>query len=160
MPWYRIHANHGPGHQSHMEFFDWFDKPLDKKGRKAAWDNRFDTGRYDWPIGGVELMKGLPANVLEDKIAGAENSIKHCTRLLGILRERTASIPVILVQYNFDALRANDQKRSFTARLWSDRTLLANGPSRKQAVANLVRCLNKWNPGKDYRTRDFEVETG
>lgn len=57
MPWYKFHADHGPGHQSHTEFYRFYIEPLDNESRKYVWDELF--GDRDWPIGGTRLVKNV-----------------------------------------------------------------------------------------------------
>lgn len=53
MTWYRFYADHGPGHQSHHDVWEWID------GYEPSPDDLEEIWRghmsgYEWPIGGWE----------------------------------------------------------------------------------------------------------
>lgn len=154
MPWYRIYAHHGPGHQSNAEFYDFYEAKLNPGERQEAWRRRFEfNGNFDSPVGGVKLMKGLPAHILGYKIADTRYALRANATLLKVLKT-TPAIPVIAVRLKFDA-----GKVSFAARLLSDPTVEIRGKTRTRAVRNLIDSLNKGNPRKVFRRKDFEVIT-
>ena len=69
MPWYRIYASHGPGHQSNYEDYSYFERPLTTDAKRRVWEGHAQS--LDCATGGVELARGLPAHILENKIVGA-----------------------------------------------------------------------------------------
>jgi hypothetical protein len=73
MPWYRIYCDSGPGHQSHHEFYRWYDNKLTEVQRKEEWEEAF-SGR-DWPIGDMKLLSALPGDVKQAQIESAERQI-------------------------------------------------------------------------------------
>jgi hypothetical protein len=160
MPWYRIYASHGPGHQSNYEDYFYFERPLTKAAKQLVWEGHAQP--LNWPVGGVERVKGLPAHILESKIVGAEAAIREHTALLEVLKKHTPSIPVIAVRLAPDGVwkaGKRDQKMPFSARLLSDPAIEVYGATRDKAVNLLVRSLNKWNRTKEYRRKNFAVIT-
>jgi hypothetical protein len=85
MPWYKVFADHGPGHQSHTEFYTFERETLKEDSREALWQDHFDTGRYEWPIGGVKLVKKLPEQIRVSKLASYESKLKHDRFMLQVL---------------------------------------------------------------------------
>jgi hypothetical protein len=144
MPWYRIYASHGPGHQSSSEYYRYFAKSLDKAGKKDAWDEIFDDGRHDWPIGDVELCERLPQNVYDEKIAGFQSSIEYANRMLEVMR-KTDTKPVIAVRLEFKPTPTG-QQTGFQARLLAEPAVL--GPikrTRGEAVNALLAVFRREN---------------
>jgi len=154
MPWYRIFANHGPGHQSSDEKFRYFDHVLTAKQRKEEWEEIF-AYNYNYPIGDVELLKGLPEHILTNKIQASKDGIDANKRMLLILAE-TQSIPVIAYKLDFDAMRVQGMNPTiYTARRLSDPSVTARGATKDKAVASLLRALRK--SGKKVSKRDFAI---
>lgn len=141
MPWYRIFASHGPGHQSSSEHYRWFEKELDKQGKEDAWEEIFANERYDWPIGDVEQVRGLPAHILEGKMSGCRSEIAHASKMLGVL-QNTPIIPVIAVRLEFD--HSSGKPESFyEARFYlPEAEGRGRGKTRELAARNLVRQRN------------------
>jgi hypothetical protein len=155
MPWYRIYASHGPGHQSSTEFYRYYSAVLDtKQKRKDAWDEAFDDGRYDWPIGDVELCERLPQHIHDEKVTGFESSIRHAYNMLEVLR-KTDTKPVIAVRLEVKppikqgdtSFKQGDTSFSgFQARLLAEPTVL--GPmkrTRDEAVDALLSVFRREN---------------
>jgi hypothetical protein len=147
MPWYRIFANHGPGHQSTTEYYHWHDKPLvTKEDRKEAWESVFDDPRYDWPIGDVELCERLPQHILDEKIVGFESSIDRAYKMLTVLRE-TPTKPVICVRYEINSDAPDSAITSgYQARLMNEPSVI--GPKRQkkdEAVDALLQMFRREN---------------
>jgi hypothetical protein len=86
MPWYKIFARHGPGHQSNSTFYEWRDRLLDRSGRKALWQDYFANYEYDYPIGQVRLIAKLPEDIHRSKIIGCKANINHSRKLLSVLK--------------------------------------------------------------------------
>ena len=83
MPWYKFSANHGPGHQSHTDHYSYSHRKLTKSEKRDYWESYFEG--KEWPIGGVEIVKVLPAKVHQDLVESCRSSIKHNTGLLEVL---------------------------------------------------------------------------
>jgi hypothetical protein len=152
MPWYRIFANHGPGHQSSTEFYRWYEEALaTKQQREDAWEEAFGDGRYDWPIGDVELCDRLPHHIREQKIEGCRNTIEHARKMLNVLGN-TLTKPVIAVKLvtevvGIDTVKGGNRvKTGFRARLLSEPTV--EGPMRDKrdtAVDALLQRFRREN---------------
>jgi hypothetical protein len=142
MPWYRIFANHGPGHQSSTEFYCWYEKPLDtKEKRKEAWETAFDDVRYDWPIGDVELVDKLPQHIHDEKIASFQLDIAHAYKMLGVLKD-TLTKPVICVR--FEVVPGGEN--GYQARLMDKPDVVGPiKPKRDEAVDALLAVFRREN---------------
>lgn len=141
MPWYRIFASHGPGHQSSSEHYRWFDKELDEQGRKDAWDEIFANERYDWPIGNVDKVKGLPAHILDGKLSNCRSEIEHAKKMIDVL-QNTAIIPVIAVRLEFDHSSGKPESY-YVARFYAPVAEgTGKGKTRELAAKDLVRQRN------------------
>jgi hypothetical protein len=146
MPWYRIYANHGPGHQSSTEFYRWYEKPLDTKDkRKEAWEEEF-AYNYDWPIGDVELCDKLPQHIHDNKIKGFQSDIEHAHRMLDVLRG-TPTKPVICVRFVVKpGLPGKKPTMGFQACLMSEPDVLGPmRPGKDEAVDALLSTFRREN---------------
>lgn len=156
MPWYRIYANHGPGHQSSTEFYRWFEKPLaTKESRKDAWEGIFDDGRYDWPIGDVERVDRLPQHIYDEKVSGYWNSINHAKRMLTVLTN-TKTMPVNAVRFEVVAPKKPGEKpvTGYRARCMPPTPIEGNlRPTRNGAILSLLSKLHVTKDGKSRRAR-------
>ena len=83
--WYKIYADHGPGHQSHTTYYKWFDEPLTKDDRQFEFDDHFKETH--WPIGYVKKIKRLPSNIRESKIEDWTEKLQKAEKMLKILSE-------------------------------------------------------------------------
>jgi hypothetical protein len=52
MTWYRFHADHGPGHQSHSVEWKWLEWYPSDDDLKMMWEDIFAS--REWPVGGWE----------------------------------------------------------------------------------------------------------
>jgi len=149
MSWYRVFASHGPGHQSSSEFFQFAAKKLSAQGQKDLWHELFDGDSYDWLVGGVEHLNGLPEHVLASKKSDCSDSIKHANAMLAELRN-TRSIPVIKTSWVFPY--SADKSKRFQAQLYSESNLpdsvVAFSEDRDKAALKLIRKLK--GKKKDY----------
>lgn len=83
MPWYKFYADHGPGHQSHSEFYQWRDQPFeDAQHRHEVWEDAFRE--KDYPIGKVVLVKKLPEAILLSKRAEFLSKLQRARYLLKV----------------------------------------------------------------------------
>jgi hypothetical protein len=88
MPWYKLRATHGPGHQStHEEYFYTITK-LTKEFKQDEWIER--TEHLDYPIGDIKEIKFLPEDIKLQKIERCLAKIKAMNDMLKIL-ENTPS---------------------------------------------------------------------
>lgn len=150
MPWYRIFANHGPGHQSSSEFYSFFEEPLTtKESRESAWQDAFD--RYDDAIGDVELVDKLPHHIREQKIEHCRAIIDHTRKMLSVLGN-TLTKPVIAVKLVTEVVGIDTVKgvnrftTGFRARLLSEPKV--EGPLRDKrdaAVDALLQMFRREN---------------
>lgn len=141
MPWYRIFASFGPGHQSSSEHYRFFEKPLDRAGKKDAWEELFDDGRHDWPIGDVELVDSLPQHIHEGKVESAHASIRSANKMLEILT-KTKIKPVIAVRYEVTLRKPGEKPDTgYQARILDGHVLGPMKPTRDKAVNALLRKL-------------------
>ena len=146
MPWYRIYANHGPGHQSSSEVYRWVEKPLSNEQRGEVWDN--EMGTLDDPIGKVVEVKSIPEHIFEHKVSAAENAIRFNQRLLEVLKD-TPTQPVIAVHF--------EAKGVHVARLLMKPEVSAQGATRDKAVAALMTILKKWWKSTPVNKNTFAV---
>jgi hypothetical protein len=153
MPWYRIFADHGPGHQSSTEFYRFYSAPLDtKQKRRDVWEEVFDDGRYDYPIGDVELCEKLPQHIYDEKVSGFHSSIEYATKMLDVMR-KTETKPVIAVRLEtFWAVskacnpRTAGMVTGFQARLLAEPTVVGPmKPKRDEAVNALLSIFRREN---------------
>ena len=115
MPWYHFQVNHGPGHQSSDERYQYFEKPLTKAEEKMWFDEYFHD--LDWPSGTVKAVRSLPEHILADKIATSKGAIKRHRKLLAVL-ETTPGKPVIAVHIEFPPL-IEGKRAASVFRTWS-----------------------------------------
>ena len=147
MPWYRIFANHGPGHQSSTEVYHFFEKPLNTKERRDdAWEEVFGYGEYDDPSGGVELCDKLPQHIHDSKIKSLQSEIEHAHKMLDVLKS-TPTKPVICVRLEAKAGKvAGKPDVGFRARLMNEPKVLGpTKPKRDEAVDALLSMFRKEN---------------
>jgi hypothetical protein len=83
MPWYKFHADHGPGHQSHSIYYRFYIEPLNREEKSYEWDEFFKD--RDWPIGGVKLIRKVPDIILQKKIQSLKREIKDARAMLKAL---------------------------------------------------------------------------
>src|SRR5271157_2547413 len=145
MPWYRIYAMHGPGHQSDSEFFRWYDAPLTAGDKSDVFSDVFD--HYDDAIGDVELVAKLPQHIHDEKVSAAEASIQYGYKILGVLA-KTETKPVIAVRYEIIAATKQGEKPTtgHQARLLAEPTVIGHlKPTRDQAVNSLLNVIRAAN---------------
>ena len=148
MPWYRIFANHGPGHQSSSEHYRFFAEPLrTKEQKKEAWEEIFASYDYDWPIGDVELVEKLPQHIHDQQVESFKRAVEHGHRMLDILAN-TKTKPVIAVRMETEVIGINTVnggnrvKTAYQARLLADEKVKGKlKPTREKAAAALIRQL-------------------
>jgi hypothetical protein len=85
VPWYKFHADHGPGHQSHTTHYRWYDEKLSEGGEEDEWHSLFDD--LSWPIGKSTIVKKIPEDVRKRKIENCKLAIKAAKNMLKILKE-------------------------------------------------------------------------
>jgi len=140
MPWYRVYARLGPGHQTTWEDYRYSEKFLSSLERHMLW--RQICGDWDSAIGKVKLVYSVPANVIEDKIAHYRATIKDSRRMLEILRERTISKPVIAVHFVGNWIpKKCEVSAKWEARLLARPEVTATGGTVEKAVNALCRQL-------------------
>jgi hypothetical protein len=83
MPWYRMKAQYGPGHQSGDFRYFWSGHRLSHEEKQGVFENAYRE--HDWPIGCVRMVKALPKRVIERKIQHCEDGIKGAQQMLRIL---------------------------------------------------------------------------
>jgi len=102
MPWYLAYAYHGPGHQSQTTEHRWSENELSEEDKASLWDEVFGCGSdYDWPIGGVAKLDGLPKNIREVKIQETMFEIEELSSLLSTLKS-TPEIEHYMVNTKYD----------------------------------------------------------
>lgn len=93
MPWYHIYADHGPGHQSHTQFYQWYDEKLSRQEARDQFEAIFADKR--WPVGHVTLLQKLPIDVLISKrqelVRQLRATKQHTKKMLKILDETRPS---------------------------------------------------------------------
>jgi hypothetical protein len=82
MPWYKIEANHGPGHQSHGVYYEWMEKPT-KQDKIDVFHKYF--GHTEWPEGSVRAVSKLPPKIAEQLANAYKTQLDHYKRLLRVL---------------------------------------------------------------------------
>ena len=82
MPWYKIEANTGPGHQSHFLDYVWRDKRLTKQEKQELFE---DALAHSDAIGSINAIKQLPAKVRDQKIALYKRRIEIANKMLTML---------------------------------------------------------------------------
>lgn len=83
MPWYRIWADCGPGHQSHAHYYHYSTKALDKDSKRALFEHYL--GDHDDAIGDVDEVELIPELEKESQLLRARASIKHGREMLSVL---------------------------------------------------------------------------
>jgi hypothetical protein len=149
MPWYRIFASHGPGHQSSDEFYRWYETPLDtKEDKKNAWDVAFES--YDNATGDIELCDRLPHHIREEKIEDCRATIEHARRMLTVLGG-TLTKPVICVRLEIVPRKPSEKMDTgrdmgYQARLMAEPNVLGPiKPKKDEAVDALLSVFRREN---------------
>ena len=86
MPWYKIEADTGPGHQSHYTNYVWQDKRLTHKEKVELFDDEF---RDREAIGTIITVRRLPAKVRDHKIVMYKQRIENANRMIALLTPQT-----------------------------------------------------------------------
>lgn len=146
MPWYRVYADHGPGHQSHTESYIYRNKPLTKEERESEWEQLVYDRHLNDAIGKVDLVKRVPEHILAEKIESARSLAKYYKWMLKVYAT-TESCPTIAVRHERSEWKDGKLVREFQkARLLNKPEVCAEGTSRKAAVNALFRILRKSGP--------------
>ncbi len=82
MPWYKIEANTGPGHQSHFLDYVWRDKRLTKRKKQELFE---DALAHRNATGTVTAVRRLPAKVRDRKITLYKRRIENANKMLTML---------------------------------------------------------------------------
>jgi len=85
MPWYRIHAMCGPGHQSNFETYYHSAKPLTKDEKADLWEDTMRSNDVHNAAGEVDVVRKLPKKVREEKVRKYEFQLQHAKKMLEIL---------------------------------------------------------------------------
>lgn len=139
MPWYRIFAKHGPGHQSFTEVYRFFEKKMLREEKKEAWDTVFDYG-FEYPIGNVQLVKALPQHIYDRQVESAKYDLSHAKRMLNILANTDVK-PVIVVKRVIEKT-GSQPLIQYQAQLMKDESVKGKmKPTRERAANALIRQL-------------------
>lgn len=88
MPWYKIEAWCGPGHQSHSVYYHFSRRRLKGPQKKELWEAKFE-GR-DAALGKVIRVNTLPAQVHQSKVFDYALTVSHAQGMLEILENTPA----------------------------------------------------------------------
>lgn len=88
MPWYKIEAQCGPGHQSHSVYYHFSRRRLKEPQRKELWSEKFE-GR-DAACGKVIRVGTLPAGVHREMVESHTRGISYAQGMLEILENTPA----------------------------------------------------------------------
>ena len=91
MPWYKISAQHGGGHQGYTYFYRWFDRRMSKYEKESLWEDLFRNTNN--AIGNVEQVKTVPEYMVKRIRENCLSTIKHRKKLLKVL-DKTKVIPI------------------------------------------------------------------
>lgn len=86
--WYKAEYYSGPGHQSSETVYFWCTENLERNDdlRDDYWTFYIpEWAKYHHTVGCLECVKGLPKEVLEEKIDHYKNRIEAAQRMLSIL---------------------------------------------------------------------------
>ncbi len=86
MPWYKIEAHTGPGHQSRYLNYVWRDKRLAGQEALLLFEDELEH-RTD-AVGSVVAVRRLPAKVRGQKIAMCRRCIEDANKMLAMLIPR------------------------------------------------------------------------
>ena len=88
MPWYKFSADHGPGHQSRSESYQFFVEPIETKADKEYhWEDWVQRNFWDDAVGDVRLVRKLPETVRLEKLASAKTKVKYYQTLVKMLEK-------------------------------------------------------------------------
>ena len=85
MPWYRLYADHGPGHQGQSEKYEFYGDGWDEESLRELWQDWCHKDFLDDAIGDVELVKELPEKERQEQIEKYRNRIESDFKMLQIL---------------------------------------------------------------------------
>ena len=86
MPWYKIEANTGPGHQSHYLNYVWQDEKLTRSEREDLFESEL---QHRDAIGTIVAVRRLPAKVRDHKIVMYKQRIENANRMIALLTPQT-----------------------------------------------------------------------
>jgi hypothetical protein len=95
MPWYKLQASYGPGHQSGHTTYKFSDTTLTEEERRDILDREFAD--RDWPIGTVIALKGLPRDIKIKKMDEISLKIECLKKLLNTVID-TKEIPYTKIE--------------------------------------------------------------
>lgn len=87
MPWYRMEARHGPGHQGRDVEYEWSWEELSEPEQKDAWVDWVTRNFWHESVGGVSPVEVLPQEVREEKIQYYRDLIEDAQEMLSILAQ-------------------------------------------------------------------------
>ena len=86
MPWYKIEAHTGLGHQSHYLDYVWRDEKLTKEEKRWMFEDVF---RDRDAVGDVVVVRRLPVKTRDQKIAMYKQRIEDTNKMLAMLTPHT-----------------------------------------------------------------------
>lgn len=87
MPWYKIYASHGAGHQGYDEEYEYSKERLDKPEKELLWNAFVQKGGWFNCSGDVKYVRKLPEEIRLKKIKQYKDEISGCKRMLLVLRK-------------------------------------------------------------------------
>jgi len=95
MPWYKMHASFGPGHQSSETDYWWRKDILTEEQKENLWEDFVDGSPYvmENPVGKCEQVDVLPTDIKAEKIRSFKAAIEASHFMLNVL-ENTETEPV------------------------------------------------------------------
>jgi hypothetical protein len=82
--WYKLTADHGPGHQGHTEDYLWSHKmdPEEQKDTWEIWANQFDNA-----VGTITQVRKLPPKTIKELTERHQQKIKTSQHILQQLKK-------------------------------------------------------------------------
>lgn len=82
VPWYKLDARHGPGHQTRTVEYFWRDISLSVVGKNALMNTFLE---HENPVGTVSLVRKLPNHIRVQKIREYRSRRSYATKMLRML---------------------------------------------------------------------------
>ena len=83
MPWYKLTADHGPGHQSTTKEYFWVSRPLSKGEKEDYFD--YYCSDMESPIAEIQMVKKLPEKVKKEQLDTMKTKIEYAKEIIKVL---------------------------------------------------------------------------
>jgi predicted solute-binding protein len=84
--WYKLTAQHGPGHQGATEEYIWSCK-LEADDRKDTWNRWVATNGFQQALGQIAMVRKIPLDTIKKLTKHHQQRVKLSTHILKALKK-------------------------------------------------------------------------